>query len=393
VQGRKLLEQANAIREQLVIWRRQIHANPELGFQEHGTARYVTDALAEMGIEAQSGVGKTGVVGYLGEGSPVIGIRADMDALPIQEENDVPYRSQNPGVMHACGHDAHTAMLLGAARLLSEMPNRPRGQIRFLFQPSEEASDAENKSGAVRMIEDGAMEEIDAVIALHVASELPANQIEIAGGYATAAEDSFHITVKGTGGHGAYPHQGTDPTFMLAQLINAIQGIRSRRVDPTKAATISIGYIHAGTVTNVIPSEVRLGGTMRSYDSEVREQLKEEMEKALGVVRALGGEAEVRFAQGYPSTYNDPAVAELIRSTAAETLGEDALIDPEPGMGAEDFSYMAQKAPGAMFMLGAKYDEKSRPHHTPVFDISEDVLPTGAALLAEVTRQLLEEKA
>jgi amidohydrolase len=393
VQGRELLEQANAIREQLVTWRRQIHANPELGFQEHGTARYVTDALTDMGIEAQSGVGKTGVVGYLGEGRPVIGIRADMDALPIQEENDVPYRSQNPGVMHACGHDAHTAMLLGAARLLSEMPDRPPGQIRFLFQPSEEAADAENKSGAVRMIEDGAMEEIDAVIALHVASELPANQIEIAGGYATAAEDSFHITVKGTGGHGAYPHQGTDPTFMLAQLINAIQGIRSRRVDPTKAATISIGYIHAGAVTNVIPSEVKLGGTMRSYDSKVREQLKEEMEKALGVVRALGGEYEVRFTQGYPSTYNDPAVAEMIRNTALETLGEDALIDPEPGMGAEDFSYMAQKAPGAMFMLGAKYDNKSRPHHTPVFDISEDVLPTGAALLAEVTRQLLVEKA
>jgi amidohydrolase len=380
------------MREQLVSWRRQIHANPELGFQEHGTARLVAEALAEMGIEAQTGVGKTGVVGYLGEGGPVIGIRADMDALPIQEENDVSYRSQNPGVMHACGHDAHTAMLLGAARLLAEMPDRPAGQVRFLFQPSEEDSDAENKSGAVRMIEDGAMEEIDAVIALHVASELPANQIEIAGGYATAAEDSFHITLKATGGHGAYPHHGTDPTFMLAQLINAIQGIRSRSVDPTKAAAVSIGYIHAGAVTNVIPSEVKLGGTMRSYDSVVREQLKQELEKALGVVRALGGEYEVRFKPGYPSTYNDPAVAELIRKTAVETLGEKALVDPEPGMGAEDFSYMTQKAPGAMFMLGAKYDDKSRPHHTPVFDISEDVLPTGAALLANVTRQLLEEK-
>jgi amidohydrolase len=393
MQGEKLLNRAEAMRDQLVAWRRDIHAHPELSFQEHRTARLVADSLTDMGIEAQTGVGKTGVVGFLGEGSPVIGIRADMDALPIQEANDVPYRSQNPGVMHACGHDAHTAMLLGVARLLSDMPDRPAGQIRFFFQPSEEASDNENKSGAMRMIEDNALEGVDAVIALHVASDLTANQIEIAPEYVTAAEDSFHAVIKGTGGHGAYPHQGIDPTFILAQVINAIQGIRSRRVNPTKAATISIGYIHAGAVTNVIPAEVQLGGTMRSYDDDVREQLKQELEKALGVARVLGGDYELQITPGYPSTYNDPEVTEMILTSAQTILGEDGISDPQPGMGAEDFSYMSRKAPGAMFMLGAKYDDKNRPHHTPVFDISEDVLPTGAAILADVACALLQRKA
>lgn len=390
---KEFLARAEAMRDQLVAWRREIHAHPELSFQEERTARLVADALNDMGIEAQTGVGKTGVVGFLGEGRPIIGIRADMDALPIEEANDVPYRSQNPGVMHACGHDAHTAILMGVAKLLSEMPDRPAGQVRFLFQPSEEASDNENKSGAVRMIEDGALDDLDAVIALHVASDLTANKIEIAPEFVTAAEDSFHAVIKGTGGHGAYPHQGIDPTFILAQVINAIQGIRSRRVNPTKAATISIGYIHAGAVTNVIPAEVKLGGTMRSYDDDVREQLKRELELALSVARSFGGDYELTFSPGYPSTYNDPAVTTMIQDATRAMLGADGLADPEPGMGAEDFSYMTRKAPGAMFMLGAKYDDNNRPHHTPVFDISEDALPTGTALLADVTVKLLREKA
>ena len=388
-----MLDKAKAINDQLVAWRRDIHAHPELSFQEQRTARLVTNELEAMGIEAQTGVAKTGVVGYLGEGSPVIGIRADMDALPIDEENNVPYASQTPGVMHACGHDAHTAMLLGVARLLSEMPDRPAGQIRFLFQPSEEAHDNEQKSGGMRMVEEGVLDGVDAVIALHVASDLPANQIMIESGYTTANEDSFRITLTGTGGHGAYPHQGTDPTFILAQVINAIQGIRSRRIDPTKAATISIGSIHAGTVSNVIPSKVEITGTMRSFDDETREKLKVELTQALGVARALGGDFTVTFNIGYPATYNDPDVAGTIRQTVTDLVGVEALMAPEAGMGAEDFSYMARKAPGAMFMLGAKYDEVSRPHHTPVFDISEAVLPLGTAVLAEATCRLLRHHA
>jgi amidohydrolase len=388
-----MLDQAKAIHDQLIAWRRDIHMHPELGFEEQRTARLVADTLTELGIEVQAGVGKTGVVGYLGEGKPVIGIRADMDALPIQEENAAPYASQTPGVMHACGHDGHTAMLLGVAHILSNMPDRPAGQVRFIFQPSEERADDENKSGGMRMVEEGALDGLDAVIALHVASEQPAGKIQIGPGYVTAAEDSFFITLTGTGGHGAYPHQGTDPTFMLAQVINAIYGMRARRIDPTKPATISIGSIHAGSATNVIPSKVEISGTIRSYDEKTRTRLKSELASVLHVARALGGDFNLQIKPGYPATYNDPAVQRVIQQTAEELLGADGLLPPEAGMGAEDFSYMAQKAPGAMFMLGAKYDDQNRPHHTPVFDISEEALPVGTAMLAEVTCRLLRQKA
>ena len=385
--------QAQQLADQIVAWRRDIHMHPELGFQEQRTARLVADTLAEFGIEAQTGVGKTGVVGYLGEGSPVIGIRADMDALPIDEENDVPYRSQTPGVMHACGHDAHTAILLGVAKMLSEMPDRPPGQVRFLFQPSEENSDEDDKSGATRMIEDGALEGVDAVIALHVASDLPAGVITVEDGYSTANEDSFQIVLTGTGGHGAMPHQAIDPTFILAQVLNALQGIRSRRVDPTKAAALSIGEIHAGKASNVIPSQVYVSGTMRSFDDGTRQQLRDELARTLMIARVLGGDFTLRIRPGYPSNYNDPSTAALMRASTVAMIGEDGVMVPEKMMGAEDFAFMTRKAPGAMFMLGAAVGDFSRAHHTPVFNIDESTLPLGAAILADVTCQLLTEKA
>ncbi len=388
-----MLKQAQALAKQLVAWRREIHAHPELSFREHGTARLVTETLESFGIEVQSGVAKTGVVGYLGEGSPIIGIRADMDALPIHEANDVPYKSQNPGVMHACGHDAHTAMLLGVAKILSEMPNRPPGQIRFLFQPSEEAHDEENKSGGERMVEEGALSDLDAVIALHVASDMPANTIMLESGYVTANEDSFEIVLRGTGGHGAFPHQTVDPVFILAQVLNAINGIRARRIDPTRAAALSIGSIHAGVASNVIPSEVKISGTMRSFDDEVRQQLKDELASVLQIANALGGSFELKIIPGYPSTYNDPNVVNTMRTRIEGMLGKDVLLPGTPMMGAEDFSYMTRSAPGAMFMLGAAVGDKSRPHHTPVFDIDEACLPTGTAILADSVLRLLREKA
>lgn len=388
-----LLAQAQTLSPQLSAWRRDIHLHPELSFQEHRTANLVASELVAMGIETQTGVGKTGVVGYLGDAGPVVAIRADMDALPIDEENDVPYRSQTPGVMHACGHDAHTAILLGVARLLSAMPDRPAGQVRFLFQPSEEDADDENKSGATRMIEDKALEGVDAVIALHVASDLPSKQIAIVDGYASANEDSFEIWLRGTGGHGAFPHQTVDPTFILAQVLNAIHGIRARRVNPTKAAAVSIGMIQAGATTNVIPSQVYVAGTMRSFDDEVRQQLRDELARVLEISRVLGGDFELKLWPGYPSLYNDPDVARMIRVSTRDLMGAHALIDPEPIMGAEDFSYMTRKAPGAMFMLGAKMDNRDRPHHTPVFDIDESVMPYGAAVLADAACRLLRQKA
>jgi len=384
-----MLDSAKKIKDQLISWRRDFHMHPELGFEETRTAGIVAETLKEMGIRVETEVGKTGVVGHLGEGSPVVGIRADMDALPLQEANDVPYASKNPGVMHACGHDAHTAILLGVARILSEMPDRPPGEIRFLFQPSEEDWDEELKSGATRMIEDGALEGLDAVIALHVDDSIPTGQIEINSGNASAAVDSFQATIIGQGGHGAYPHETVDPTFILAQVINAIHGIRARRIKPIDSAVISIGAIHAGHTSNVIPDSVEMMGTIRSFDTAVREQLSEELEKAFALTRAFGGNYTLTIEKGFPSMYNDPEVVELICQAASEMLGEDKVAPSYAEMGAEDFSYMSQLAPGAMFWLGVNIDDTPRPAHSPTFDINEDALPIGAALLAEVACRLL----
>lgn len=384
-----MLDRAKKIKDQLISWRRDFHMHPELGFEETRTAGIVAETLKEMGIRVETEVGKTGVVGHLGEGSPVVGIRADMDALPLQEANDVPYASKNPGVMHACGHDAHTAILLGVARILSEMPDRPPGEIRFLFQPSEEDWDEELKSGATRMIEDGALEGLDAVIALHVDDSIPTGQIEINDGNASAAVDSFQATIIGQGGHGAYPHETVDPTFILAQVINAIHGIRARRINPIDSAVISIGAIHAGHTSNVIPDSVEMMGTIRSFDTAVREQLSEELEKAFALTRAFGGNYTLTIEKGFPSMYNDPEVVELICQAVSEMLGEDKVAPSYAEMGAEDFSYMSQLAPGAMFWLGVNIDDTPRPAHSPTFDINEDALPIGAALLAEVACRLL----
>lgn len=384
-----VLDETRAISDLIVAWRRDIHMHPELGFEEFRTAQMVADNLRALGLEVATGVGKTGVVGILGEGKPVIGIRADMDALPVQEINDVPYASQTPGIMHACGHDAHTAMLLGAARVLSQMPDRPQGEIRFFFQPCEEKDDDEGKSGATRMMEDGALDGVDRVIALHVASELPSGKIVIEEGFTSANVDTFHATIKGKGCHGAYPHRGVDPIFILAQVINAINGIRARRVNPIRPAVVSIGSVHAGVAPNVIPDDVQMNGTIRSFDDETREQLHHDLEAAFGVARALGGDYELNIVKGCPSIYNDPDVAALIRTAAQEMLGEDAILHQEPAMGGEDFSYMTRKAPGAMFLLGAKRDDVERPHHSPQFDIDESVFPIGSALLAETALRLL----
>ena len=389
----ELLDRSLEIEPQIVAWRRSIHENPELGFKETRTAKLVEDTLREMGVEVETGVGITGVVGRIGDGSkgPRIGIRADMDALPIQEAVDLPFASQTAGVMHACGHDAHTAMLLGVARLLTQMESLPNGEIRLLFQPSEEQWDAELKSGATRMIEDAALADLDAVIALHVSSELPDGDIQIGDGYMLAAVDTFKIVVKGEGCHGAHPDTGIDPIWIQAQLVNAIQAIRSRRTDPTSASVVTIGTVHGGSATNIIPHEVTLTGTIRTFSEDVRTKIHDELDKACQVTRAFGGDYTLHIEKGYPSLYNDPAVAQLMRDVATEFVGPEKTQVMKPQMGAEDFAYMTQQAPGAMLMLGTKYDDMHRPHHSPIFAISEKSLHVGTAVLAESALRLMNE--
>ncbi|NDJ62974.1 MAG: amidohydrolase, partial [Chloroflexi bacterium] len=374
-------------------WRRDFHQHPEVGFQEYRTAGRVAETLRALGLSVQTEVGKTGVVGVLGSGKPVIGLRADMDALPIQEANDdINYASQHPNVMHACGHDAHTAILLGVAQMLSAMPERPAGELRFFFQPCEETEDDEGHSGAELMVEAGALDGVDHVIALHVGSDLPAGKVVINDGSITAAVDTFYATITGTGCHGAYPQRGVDPIYILAQVINAIHGIRARRIDPVRPALISVGSVHGGDTDNVIPNEVQLTGTMRSYDDATRDQLAVELHQAFGVARALGGDYQLRIQRGCPSVFNDAQVAATIRAVARDLLGPDGLLDSPPGMGGEDFSFMTRKAPGAMFLLGAQYDEISRPHHSPIFNIDESSFAVGAAVLAETALRLLKDR-
>jgi amidohydrolase len=378
-----MLDKAEALQETLIRLRRTIHMQPELGFEEFKTSALVAETLGELGIEFQTGVGKTGVVARLGNGEgPAIGIRADMDALPILEANDVPYKSQTPGKMHACGHDAHTAMLLGAAMLLKD--EQFNGEIRLLFQPSEERADEEGVNGAPRMIEAGAMEGLDAVIALHVNSQLDRGKIGYRAGQMLANADRIKGKVKGKGGHGAAPHLAVDPVFLTAQVVTALQGVVARRVKPIEPAVVTVGSIHGGTAYNIIPSEVELDLTLRSVSDEVREQLIREVENAFAVARTLGGDYELEVIRGCPALYNDPAVTEWIRDTASQLIGAENVLEREPGMGFEDFAYMAQACPGAMFMLGAKApDGEPRFAHHPEFDIDETAMPAGAAILAQ----------
>ena len=388
-----MLEKAKAIHDEIIRLRRDIHAHPELGFQEFRTAALVADTLTELGIDIQTEVGRTGVVGQMGTGDgPTIAIRADMDALPILQNSDAPYKSQNEGVMHACGHDSHTAMLLGAAHLLKQSlaEGNWRGNVRLLFQPSEEAFDENGVSGATAMIDDGALEGVDAVIALHVASHEPAGYLGFQDGYSLANVDSFQAWVRGDGGHGAYPHTGSDPLHMLSLILPALYAIPSRQINPLRGCVVSLGEVTGGAAPNVIPNEVYLQGTIRSFDDEVREQLWAEVENALKLSEYLGGNYDFKLSKGYPAMFNDVNVNGWMRGVARELLGEEAVVDSEFGMGAEDFAYMTRQAPGAMFMLGAAIgDGIVRHHHTDIFDIDENVLPLGTAVLAETAHRFV----
>jgi amidohydrolase len=383
-----MLKQAHAISEELIEWRRDFHMHPEIGFELHRTAKIVADELEKMGYRVRRGVGKTGVVAEIGEGGKVIAIRADMDALPILEQNEFEYVSRIPGAMHACGHDSHTAMALGAALLLSQ--EKLPGRVRFLFQPCEETTDEEGKSGAQRMAAEGAMQGVDYVIAQHVDPASPVGTIGINAGPNSGGVDSWFAEIRGKGGHGAHPDKTVDPFYLLAHVILALNGIVSRRLNPFEPAVVSIGAVNGGFTENVIPESVKLAGTLRFTNEQVHQQIHAEMKRAFEVAKALGGEYELRYEIGGPPVVNDSLVSEMIEKTGRDLLGAENVHEIHKTLGAEDFGEFLQHAPGAMFTLGTqKTGHEEYLLHHPRFDLDERALPVGTAMLAETAKRFL----
>ena len=384
-----MLNQAKEIQGKLTSYRHDFHKFPEVGFQEHRTSNKVAEILTSLGCRVHQNVGKTGVVGELGQGLPIVAIRADMDALPLKEDNQTTYSSQNPGVMHACGHDAHTAILLGVAELLSKEQNLP-GTVRFLFQPAEEVADDEGMSGAPRMIQDGAMVGgVGMVLALHVSAHVPVGQIHIGAGPSSGGVDTFRASIIGMGGHGARPHETVDPIYLSAHVILALHGIVSRRLNPYDPAVVSIGSIHAGNAENVIPNQVDLLGTLRYTKHKVQEQIHTEIKKSFEVAKTLGGDYKLKFEIGSPPMINDEKVVKLIKQVAIDLIGNENVLPPQDGLGAEDFGSLSELAPVAMFYLGSLVEGDEREHHNSRFDVNDQCLPFGTAILAETAVRFL----
>ena len=391
---KEIKEIISEIETNLVEIRQDLHRHPELGFEEVRTARVIATILTELGLTVETGIARTGVVGLL-EGEqpgPVIALRADMDALTIEEKNQVPYASQEKGKMHACGHDAHVTILLGTAMVLSRLKDRLPGTVKFIFQPAEEGP-----GGAKPMIEQGVLENppVDRVLGLHVWLDLPAGQVGLKKGAGFASVDQFDLLIKGKSGHGALPHQGVDAIVLAAQVISALQTVVSRKLDPTEPAVITVGKIEGGYRRNIIAEEVRMEGTVRTVNPAIRTQLAATFKEIVaGICSAAGGNFELDYREGYPTLYNDGAVVELIKEVATAVVGLEQIIEPDkPTLGGEDFAYFLERVPGCFFLLGARNEEKgiNAPHHNPFFDLDESVLALGVELMVRSTLRLMEE--
>jgi amidohydrolase len=386
-----MLKQSYHIQEEIIEWRRDFHVHPELGFKEFRTSAKVADELEKLGYKVRRNIGRTGVVADWGDDNgPCIAIRADMDALPILEANDVPYKSQNEGTMHACGHDSHTAMALGAATLLAK-ENFP-GKVRFLFQPAEEIGDDEGISGAPRMIEDGAMEGVDMVIALHVDPAARVGNIQISDGPSSGGVDSWYGRIIGKGGHGAMPQFAVDPFYIAAHVMIALNAIVSRRLNPFDPAVVSVGTLNGGFTQNVIPAHVNISGTLRYTDKKVEKQIHDEIKRAFELAKPLGGDYELKFETGYPPMINHPEASQRIETVAVDLLGKEHVAPLTKGLGAEDFGSFTEMAPGAMFTLGTLIEGDERFLHHPRLDLDERALPIGTAILAETALRFLREE-
>jgi amidohydrolase len=387
-----LLQHASRLEHDLVAMRRDLHRHPELAFTETRTADIAARAVEALGFRVRRNVGRTGVVAEIGKGAPVIALRADMDALPIAESSETPYRSSVAGVMHACGHDAHVAMLVGAARLLADAlrDGTIRGTVRLLFQPSEESSDDEGKSGATRMIEDGAMRDVSAVFGMHIGAHLPFGKVHLAAGPIMAGSDLFNATVRGRSSHAGRPHEGTDAIVLAAHAVLACQIGSARRLSPHAEGTLSIGTIHGGFAENVLAESVTVRGTIRYFVDDTRRILRDALYRGFRVAETMGGAFDIALHEGYPPVVNDARVTQLATRAVADALGNDAVTTFERMMGAEDFALLAREAPGCFFWLGAALTPP-REHHHPAFDIDERALPLGAAALAACALTALQE--
>jgi amidohydrolase len=377
--------------------RRHFHENPELGYQEFKTSQFVAERLQALGVEdLRTGVAKTGITALIrgtaaGPAKTAL-IRADMDALPIEEENETVYRSQIPGVMHACGHDGHTAMLLGIARILLDRRDEFSGTVKLLFQPSEELP----PGGAKPMIDEGALENphVDAVFGMHLAQDTPLGKIILRAGPAMASADAFRIVIKGKGGHGAHPESTIDPIVVGSQIVVALQTIVSREVDPNRAAVVTVGAFRSGVASNVIPDTAELRGTVRSFHPEVRQQLADRIRALVqGIAKAMRAEAEINYEFGYPPVVNEPKMTALVREVAVETVGAENVVDGEPIMAAEDFSYFLNERPGCFFNVGSMNEEKGLvwTHHHPKFDFDEEALGVGMETMVRSVLRFLDE--
>jgi amidohydrolase len=383
IDGSRIRPEIQALQSQLIEWRRYLHQHPELGFQEHLTAQFVAEKLQEWGIEHQTGIAETGIVATISgnQPGPVLAIRADMDALPIQEANSVDYRSLHQGKMHACGHDGHTAIALGTAHYLAHYPDRFGGTVKIIFQPAEEGP-----GGAKPMVEAGVLHqpEVEAIIGLHLWNNLPLGAAGIREGALMAAVEVFDLTIQGKGGHGALPHQTVDSIVVGAQVVNALQTIVARQVDPLKAGVVTVGEFHAGRAHNVIADSAQLSGTVRYFDPALKSFFKQRIEQIVaGICQSQGATYTLNYQELYPPVINNAKIAQLVREVAETVIETPAGIVPEcQTMGGEDMSFFLQEVPGCYFFLGSANLNKglTYPHHHPRFDFDETALGMGVEL-------------
>ena len=386
----KLHQLVSEQKDRIIEIRRDLHQIPETAYTEKKTSAYVADYLNSLGLEVQTGIAQYGVVGLMktDRPGPTLLIRADMDALPLMEDTGLDFASEHEGTMHACGHDAHMAMVLGAATVLNKIQNELKGNIKFLFQPAEEGP-----GGAKPMIEAGVMEnpKVDYSIGCHVWPDIQEGTIGVRPGAFMAAMDRFDIKIKGKGGHGAMPHLCADALEVGTQVVNALQRITSRHMDPLQPTVVTVGTFHAGSAFNIIPAEAEMSGTTRTFDPEIWDSWESRLEKVVrGVCESMNVDFELKFSQGYPVTINDEAAVEIVRRCAQKVVGEDRVVVPQKVMGGEDFSYYLQQSQGCYFALGVGR-EGAAPIHNPKFDFNEDIMPLGMETHCQVGIELLSK--